>query len=158
MGQEWRDLTSCSDIHHSVSSCARHEDSFERLLTLKLYNSVKTTNVNISVFPLNYHASLPYCYLTPISKWLGFPESSVGKESASSVGDLGSIPGLGRSPGEGQGYPHQYSGLENSMDYIVHGVAKSRTRLPFEVTPPEKPRMNYLYYHSLLTLDINCHR
>ena len=39
------------------------------------------------------------------------------------------IPGLGRSPGEGKGYPLQYSGLENSMDYIVHGVAKSRTRL-----------------------------
>ena len=39
------------------------------------------------------------------------------------------IPGLGRSPGEGKGYPLQYSGLENSMDYIVHGVAKSQTRL-----------------------------
>jgi len=45
------------------------------------------------------------------------------------AGDLGSIPGLGRYPGEGKRYPLQYSGLENSMDYIVHGVAKSRTRL-----------------------------
>ena len=45
------------------------------------------------------------------------------------MGDLGSIPGLGRSPGEGKGYPLQYSGLEDSMDYIVHGVAKSRTGL-----------------------------
>ena len=44
-------------------------------------------------------------------------------------GDLGSIPGLGRSPGEGKGYPLQYSCLENSMDCIVHGVAKSQTRL-----------------------------
>ena len=43
------------------------------------------------------------------------------------VGDLGLIAGLGRSPGEGNGYPRQYSGLEKSMDYIVHGVAKSRT-------------------------------
>ena len=43
--------------------------------------------------------------------------------------DLGSIPGLGRSPGEGKGYPLQDSGLENSMGCIVHGVAKSRTRL-----------------------------
>ena len=43
--------------------------------------------------------------------------------------DLGSIPGLGRAPGEGKGYPLQYSGLENSMDCIVHGVAKSRTQL-----------------------------
>ena len=52
---------------------------------------------------------------------------SAGKESACSVGDLGSIPELGRSPGEGKGYPLQYSGLENSMECIVHGVAKSWT-------------------------------
>ena len=58
----------------------------------------------------------------------GLPGGSAGKESACSVGDLGSIPGLGRSPGEGNGYPLPYSGLENSMDCIVHGVAKSRTR------------------------------
>ena len=50
-------------------------------------------------------------------------------ESTCNVGDLGLIPGLGRSPGEGNGYPLQYSGLENSMDCIVHGVAKSRARL-----------------------------
>ena len=48
-----------------------------------------------------------------------------GKESACNVGDLGSIPGLGRSPGEGKGYLPQYSGLENFMDCMVHGVAKS---------------------------------
>ena len=45
------------------------------------------------------------------------------------MGDLGLIPELGRSPGEGEGYPLQYSGLENSMDCVVHGVAKGRTRL-----------------------------
>ena len=45
------------------------------------------------------------------------------------MGDLGLITELGRSPGEGKGYLLQYSGLENSMDYIVHGVAKSQTRL-----------------------------
>ena len=45
------------------------------------------------------------------------------------MGDLGSIPGLGRSPGEGKDYLLQYSGLENPMDSIVDGVAKSRTRL-----------------------------
>ena len=50
---------------------------------------------------------------------------SAGKESACNAGDLGSIPGLGRSPGEGKGYPFQYSGLENSVDCIVHGVAES---------------------------------
>ena len=53
---------------------------------------------------------------------MGFPCGSVGKESICNVGDLGSIPGLGRFPGEGKGYPFQYSGLENSMDCIVHGV------------------------------------
>ena len=52
---------------------------------------------------------------------------SAGKESARNAGDLDSIPGLGRSPGEGKGYPFQYSGLENSMDCIVHGVTKSQT-------------------------------
>ena len=60
---------------------------------------------------------------------MGFPGSSVGKESACNEGDLDSFPGLGRSPGEGKGNPLQYSGLENSKDCIVHGVAKSWTRL-----------------------------
>ena len=57
------------------------------------------------------------------------PDSSIGKESACSAGDPGSTPGSGRSTGEGIGYPLQYSGLENSMDCIVHGVAKSWTQL-----------------------------
>ena len=54
----------------------------------------------------------------------GFPGGSAGEESTCTVGDLGSIPMLGRSPREGKGYPLQYSGLENSMDCIVHGVCK----------------------------------
>ena len=57
------------------------------------------------------------------------PHSSVGKESPCNAGDLGSISGLGRSPGEGKGYLLQYSALKNSMDCIVHGVAKSQSRL-----------------------------
>ena len=64
-----------------------------------------------------------------------FPDSSVGKESASNAGDLGSTLGLGRSLGEGKGYPLQYSGLENSMDYIAHGVTKSRTQLATSTFP-----------------------
>ena len=60
---------------------------------------------------------------------LVFPYGSAGKEPACIVGDLGLIPGLGISPGEGKGYPLQYSGLEKSMDCIVYGVAKSQTRL-----------------------------
>ena len=57
----------------------------------------------------------------------GFPHSSVGKKSACNAGDSGSIPGSGRSPGEGKGYPLQHSGLKNSMDCTVHGVAESQT-------------------------------
>ena len=56
--------------------------------------------------------------------------AQAGKESACNVGDLGSIPGLGRYPGEGNSYPLHFSGLENSMDCIVHGVAKvSKNRI-----------------------------
>ena len=58
---------------------------------------------------------------------LYFPDSSVGKESTCNAGDPGSTPGLGRSPGEGNSYPLQYSALENSMDYIVHRFTKSDT-------------------------------
>ena len=79
----------------------------------------------------NEHLGLPASSLPvgcPIVD-MGFPSGSAGKESACSAGDLGSIPGLGRSPGEGKGYPLQYSVLENSMDCIAHGVAKSQTRL-----------------------------
>ena len=65
----------------------------------------------------------------PTPVFLGFPCDSAGKESACNAGDLGLSPGPGRSPGEGKGYPLQYSGLENSMDYIIHGVAKSQTWL-----------------------------
>ena len=57
------------------------------------------------------------------------PDSTAVKESPCNARDLGSVPGLGRSPGEGKGYSLQYSGLENSRDSIVYGVAKSRTRL-----------------------------
>ena len=60
---------------------------------------------------------------------LGFPCGSPGKESASNLGDLGLIHVLGRSPGEGKDYPLQNSGLENSMNCIVHGVPKSWTLL-----------------------------
>ena len=59
--------------------------------------------------------------------FLGFPWWLSGKESAYNAGNLGLIPELGRSPGEGIVYPPQYSGLKNSMDRIVHGVAKSQT-------------------------------
>ena len=59
------------------------------------------------------------------------PCGSAGEESACNVGDLGLIPGLGRSPGEQKGHPLQYSGLESSVGCIVHWVAKSRTQLSY---------------------------
>ena len=59
------------------------------------------------------------------SQFRGFPCDSAGEESTCNAGDLGSLPGSGRSPGEGKGYPLQYSALQNSMDYTVHGAAES---------------------------------
>ena len=74
------------------------------------------------------------CFLVIVILTEGFPGSTDGKESACSAGDLGSIPGLERSPGEGNGYAHHYSCLENSMHRggwwaTVHGVTKSQTWL-----------------------------
>ena len=66
---------------------------------------------------------------TTHSSILGFPCGSAGKKFTFDVGYLGLISGLGRSPREGKGYPLQYSGLENSMDRIVHRVAKSQAPL-----------------------------
>ena len=63
----------------------------------------------------------------PTPVFLGFPCGSAGKEYACNAGDLGLIPGLGRSPGEGKGNPVQYSGLEHSVDCLVHGVEESDT-------------------------------
>ena len=63
----------------------------------------------------------------PTPVFLGFPCGSAGKESTCNVGDLSSIPGLERSPGEGNSYLLQYSGLENSMGCIDHGVTESWT-------------------------------
>ena len=72
---------------------------------------------------MNYQDRLP----TPV--FLNFPRGSLGKESTCNAGDLGSIPGLGRFLGEGNGYPLQYSGLENFMDSRVHAVANCWTQL-----------------------------
>ena len=63
------------------------------------------------------------------SRKTGFPDDLAGKESTCNAEDLDLIPGLGRYPGEGNGYPLQYSGLENSMDCLAHGITKSQTQL-----------------------------
>ena len=67
------------------------------------------------------------------------PDSSVGKESSCNAGNPGSIPGSGRSAGEGKGYPLQYSGLENSMDCVGHGVAESDTTEQLSLSLPLVP-------------------
>ena len=74
--------------------------------------------------------------------WWGFPDRSVGKQPVCNAGDPGSIPGLGRSPGEGKGYPLQYSGLENSTG-TIHGVAKSQTWLS-----------NFHFHFSFMALSV----
>ena len=71
------------------------------------------------MWTLRLREVIGFTKVTPTPVFLGFPSGSAGKESACNVGDLGLIPGLGRSPGEGKGYPLQYSGLENSIDSIV---------------------------------------
>ena len=90
------------------------------------YNSHVINSITLGCFFCNHVFEVPYMDLP---WWLGFPCGSAGKESACNAGDLGSIPGLGTSPGEGKGYPLQYSGLENSLYCTVHGVAKSWTWL-----------------------------
>ena len=91
---------------------------------------------------------------------MGFPCDSAGKESICNAGDQGSIPGLGRSPGEEKGYPLQCSGLENSIDCIVHGVAKSQTRLSdfhfhFHVKNGIKSKHCYACLLERFRIDIN---
>ena len=93
----------------------------------------------------------------PTPTFLGFPGGSAGKESACNVGDLGLIPGLGRSPAEGNSYTLQYSGLENSVDCIVRGVEKSRTRLsdfhfPFIITLPGMPASYITFLNPIFFL------
>ena len=85
-----------------------------------------------------------------INTWLlqGFPWGSAGKESTCNAGDLGSIPGLGRSPGGGKAYPLQYSGLENSMKHTVHGVTKSRAGLSAFHSAGNKQVLSYLLTNS----------
>ena len=105
----------------------------KRKLT-RQYGSQKGTlsAVFLVLAPGSIHTQFFYYLVPPIAG--GFPGGSEGKESSCNSGDLGWIPGLKRSPGEGNGNPLQYSYLENPMDggawqAIVHGVAKSLTPL-----------------------------
>ena len=85
-------------------------------------------NYGLGVMVMCLHRLIDYSKCTPLVRGVdNGAGGSAGKESTCNVGDLSLIPGLGRSRGEGNGYPLQYSGLENSVDCIVHGFTKSRT-------------------------------
>ena len=95
-----------------------------------------------SGLPFPSPGDLPHPRIKPTSPALQADILPPGKEYACHMGDLASIPEWGRSPGEGNGYPLQYSSLENSVDCIVHGVRKSWTRLSdfhFHTLPSEPP-------------------
>ena len=89
------------------------------------------------------HTCIYYIYIC-------FPHSSVGKEFSCNAGDPGLIPGLGRSAGEGKGYPLEYSGLENSLDYTIHGVTKSWTQLEQLSTHAHTHRYTHTHTHTYI--------
>ena len=89
-----------------------------------------------------------WSHLLPLRAPKGFPGGSAGKESACNAGALDSIPGLGRSPREGNGYPVQCFGLENFMDCIVHGVSKSQTGLNNFHCHFQSPKSSNLIFQS----------
>ena len=110
--------------HSSKASILRHSAYF----TVQLSHPYMTTGKTMALTRWTFAGKAMSLLLNMLSR-LGFLCGSAGKESACNEGDMGSIPGLGRSPREGKGYPLQYSGLENSMVCVVYGVTKSRTRL-----------------------------
>ena len=103
--------------------------------TLQIFSLVKLQNSDLTIMlfqkgileNFEYWKSCSLFYKRKLLWIVIYFCGSADIESTCNAGDLGSILGLGRSPGEGKGYPLQYSGLENSMDYVVHGVTKSQT-------------------------------
>ena len=128
---------------------------------LDLFKSRATTSfVWISDFEFFFFTpSIPSLKRSDILHYLhiilGFPCGLAGKESTCNEGDLSSFPGLGRFPNEGNVYPFQYSGLENSMDCIVHGFSKSQTQLnDFHFTSHFiLSKMHYFKFNILIEND-----
>ena len=120
---EWRD--NVEDLYNGVLLSNKREQTLD--------GSTMWMNLKyITLSERNMFQKAGYCMISftqHSGKVPGFPDSSVGKESNCNIGDPSSIPGLGRSLREEKGYPLQCCGQENSMDCIVHGVSKNRTRL-----------------------------
>ena len=118
-----------------VERCWCHFSSTSHLIQRYIFLMCSYDNIN--TYPkVKFYIESPYTnhlvsriIFNSVCFMMGFPYGSVGKESDCNAGDPGSIPGLGRSPAEAKGSPLHYSGLENSMGWIVHGVAKSQTWL-----------------------------
>ena len=132
----WKSFHSADDIsyHRYIYMLAMSQTLFKGLLTHQppLIAQLVKNLPAVQETPVQFLDWGKICWrrdrlLTLV--FLDFPCGSAGKESIQNVGDLCSIPGLRRYPGEGKGYPLQYSGLENSMDCVVHGVTKTLTRL-----------------------------
>ena len=98
---------------------------YEYILFSIFYSIMVHNNRLLNIVTVLYSRDLLFIYSIYNSLYLLIPSNSAGKESACNAGDFGSIPGLGRSPGEGNVYLLQHSGLENSTDCIVNRVAKS---------------------------------
>ena len=148
-------------VHHELSSWGLVRDLQDKVRTVRALASLLSQYTHFLLYFTNamvcqcvwvieslWAKCVDWAFLFPSAfpglldhsaKDKGFSCHSTGKESACNVGDLGSIPGLGRSPGEGKGYALQYCGLENSMDCIVHGFVKSLTWLSdfhFQLSAP----------------------
>ena len=137
---QWRENPRETPLPPKPGSACIHRTC--KLITLILSIYIQNTKLKLDIFfkrkkderegSKGKHQRVPH--FLHQQKWdQGFPGGSDGKESACNAGDLGSIPGLGRSPGEGNGNPLQYSCLESPMDRgawraAVHGVTKSQTQ------------------------------
>ena len=129
--RRWRQLLLAWRKKGTIINCPRDNVLIrENYSYFHLQGDAVFLKPHIFILPLNNKTRVSCGSIIELGiQVMDFPDSSVGKESTCNAGDPGSIPGLGRFPGEGKGYPLQYSGLENSMDCIVHGVAKRWTWL-----------------------------
>ena len=126
---DWLDLLA---VQGTLKSLLQYHSSKASILLcsaffiVQLSHSYMTTGKTIALTRWTFVGKVMSLLFNMLSR-LGFPCGSAGKESTCNEGDLGLTPGLGRSLREGKGYPLQYSGLENPMGSVVHGITKSQT-------------------------------